>query len=162
DLPGTTGTGNALASFLLGQVQTFTIDLQQQEIRNRAKFQEYFVQDDWKLTDRITISPGLRYTLNFPSTEENNQWAAFNLDTQQLQYAGQNGFPTAARELHKNNFGPRLGITARLNDKTVLSSGYALVWIEMAGITTPFTTPSFPFLQTFTQRSLDNGLTPAF
>src|SRR5258705_5768676 len=31
----------------------------------------------------------------------------------------------------------------------------------MAGITTPFTTPTFPFLQTATQRTLDN-LTPAF
>jgi hypothetical protein len=35
------------------------------------------------------------------------------------------------------------------------------VWIEQAGITTPFTTPVFPFLQTVTQRTLDN-LTPAF
>jgi hypothetical protein len=39
--------------------------------------------------------------------------------------------------------------------------GYGLVWIEMAGITTPFTTPVFPFLQTVSQRTLDN-VTPAF
>ena len=31
----------------------------------------------------------------------------------------------------------------------------------MAGITTPFTTPTFPFLQTVSQRTLDN-ITPAF
>src|SRR5262249_31806142 len=35
------------------------------------------------------------------------------------------------------------------------------VWIEMAGITTPFTTPTFPFLQTYTQRALDT-INPAF
>jgi hypothetical protein len=35
------------------------------------------------------------------------------------------------------------------------------VWIELAGITTPFINPQFPFLQTVTQRTLDN-LTPAF
>src|SRR4029077_9031332 len=46
-------------------------------------------------------------------------------------------------------------------DKTVVSSGYAKVWIEMAGITTPFTTPNFPFLQTVSQRTLDN-IAPAF
>ena len=40
-------------------------------------------------------------------------------------------------------------------------TGYALVWIEQAGITTPFTTPSFPFLQTVSQRTLDN-IVPAF
>jgi hypothetical protein len=36
-----------------------------------------------------------------------------------------------------------------------------MVWIEMAGITTPFTTPVFPFLQTVSQRALDN-IVPAF
>jgi hypothetical protein len=66
DLPGTANTGTPLASFLLGQVQAFSIDLQQDEIRERASFQEYFVQDDWRINDRLTISPGLRYTLNFP------------------------------------------------------------------------------------------------
>ena len=65
------------------------------------------------------------------------------------------------RPLKKGNFGPRLGIVYRLTDKTVLSSGYGLVWIEMAGITTPFTTPTFPFLQTVSQRALDTR-SPAF
>ena len=65
------------------------------------------------------------------------------------------------RPLKKNNFGPRLGAVYRLTDKTILSSGYGLVWIEMAGITTPFTTPTFPFLQTVSQRALDT-ISPAF
>ena len=103
----------------------------------------------------------MRYTLNFPSTEENNQAAVFNLQTQQLEYLGQDGQPRAARQLHKLNFGPRLGIVGRVTDKTVVRTGYAMVWIEMAGITTPFTTPVFPFLQTVSQRTLDN-IVPAF
>ena len=98
-------------------MQTFSIDLQQGEIRNRAHLQEYFVQDDWKLTNRFTVNAGLRYTLNFPSTEEDNQAAVFNLDTEQLEFLGQNGNPKAARELHKNNFGPRLGLSWRVTDK---------------------------------------------
>ena len=154
-------TGTPLASFLLGQVQLFTIDLQQEEIRNRAHFQEYFIQDDWRLSDRLTVNAGLRYTLNFPSTEENDQVAIFNLETRQLEYAGRDGQPRAARQLHKDNFGPRFGIAARLTDKMVVRTGYGLVWIEMAGITTPFTTPVFPFLQTVSQRTLDN-IAPAF
>ena len=161
DLPGTANTGTPLASFLLGQVQQFSIDLQQDEIRNRAHVQEYFVQDDWRLTDRVTVNAGVRYTLNFPSTEQNDQVAVFNLDTRQLEYAGENGQPRAARQLHKLNFGPRVGVVARVTDRTVARVGYGLVWIEMAGITTPFTTPVFPFLQTVSQRTLDN-ITPAF
>jgi hypothetical protein len=99
--------------------------------------------DDWKNTNRLTVNPGLRYTLNFPSTEINGQTAVFNLQTQMLEYPGDQ----PVRPLKKNNFGPRLGAVYRLTDKTVVSSGYGKVWIEMAGITTPFTTPNFPFLQ---------------
>jgi len=157
DLPGVANTGTPLASFLLGQVQTFSIDLQQERIEERARIQEYFVQDDWKAGDRLSISAGLRYTLNFPSTEINGQTAVFNLETQNLEYPGSE----PVRPLKKDNIGPRLGVVYRATDKIVVSAGYGLVWIEMAGITTPFTTPSFPFLQTVSQRTLDN-LTPAF
>jgi hypothetical protein len=154
-------TGNSLASFLLGQVQTFSIDIQQNVLRPRAHIQEYFIQDDFKATSRLTINAGLRYTLNFPSTDADNQGAVFNFQTQKLDYLGQNGFGESARRLHKLNFGPRLGIAYRLDDKTVLRAGYGLVWIEMAGITTPFTIPQFPFVQTVSQRTLDN-INPAF
>jgi len=154
-------TGNALASFLLGQVQNFSIDIQENVLRPRAHVQEYFVQDDFKVTPRLTINAGLRYTLNFPSTEADNQGAVFNLQTQQLEYFGQNGFSESARRLHKLDFGPRLGVAYSLNDKTVMRAGYGLIWIEMAGITTPFTTPQFPFIQTVSQRTLDN-IVPAF
>lgn len=154
-------TGNALASFLLGQVQTFSIDLQEKVLRPRAKSQEYFVQDDFKVSPRLTINAGLRYTLNFPSTDTDDQGAFFNLATQQLEYFGQNGFSRAARRLHKLDLGPRLGIAYRLNDRTAARAGYGLIWIEMAGITTPFTTPQFPFIQTVSQRTLDN-INPAF
>jgi hypothetical protein len=161
DLPGVSGTGNALASFLLGQVNTFSIDLQQKVIRPRAHIQEYFIQDDWKIARKLTVNAGVRYTLNFPSTEVDNQGAVFNLATQKLDYLGQNGFPDSGRELHKGNFGPRLGLAYRITDKSVLRAGYGLTWIEMAGITTPFINPQFPFIQTATNRTLDN-VNPAF
>src|SRR5581483_2580282 len=161
DQPGVSGTGNALASFLLGQVQQFAIDLQGKVIRPRAHIQEYFMQDNWKATPRLTLNAGLRYTLNFPSTEADDQGAVFNFRTQKLDYLGKNGFSRSARELHWGNVGPRFGLAYMLTDKTVVRSGYGLVWIEQTGITTPFTTPQFPFLQTTSQRTLDN-IVPAF
>ncbi|HEY4424466.1 MAG TPA: carboxypeptidase regulatory-like domain-containing protein, partial [Pyrinomonadaceae bacterium] len=156
-----TFTGNSLASFLLGQVQTFSIDIQEQVLRPRAHTTELFVQDDFKASSRLTINAGLRYTLNFPSTDADNQGAVFNLQTQQLEFLGQNGFSESARRLHKGDFGPRLGIAYRFNDKTVVRSGFGVIWIEQAGITTPFTVPQFPFIQAVSQRTLDN-INPAF
>ncbi len=161
DLPGTTGTGFPLASFLLGQVQSFSIDLQEKVIRPRAHIQEYYVQDDWKVNGGLTLNAGLRWTLNFPSTEVNDQGSIFNLRTQQLDYLGRNGFPRSGRRLHWHDFGPRIGLAYRASDKTVIRSAYALIWIEQAGITTPFTNPQFPFLQTVSERTLDS-INPAF
>ena len=109
------------------------------------------------MSDRLTLNLGVRYTLNFPSTEINGQTAVFNLQTRQLDYPGDE----PVRPLKKDNFGPRVGAVYRLTDKTIVSSGYGKVWIEMAGVTTPFTTPNFPFLQTVSLRTLDN-IAPAF
>ena len=159
--PLSTFTGNALASFLLGQVQTFSIDIQQKVLRPRAHTMEFFAQDDFKASSRLTITAGLRYTLNFPSTDADQQGAVFNLKTQQLDFLGQNDFGESARRLHKLDLGPRLGMAYRFNDKTVVRSGYAVIWIEQAGITTPFTIPQFPFIQDVSQRTLDN-INPAF
>ncbi|MBY0503362.1 MAG: TonB-dependent receptor [Bryobacteraceae bacterium] len=149
-------TGSSLASFLLGQVNRFSLDSQPETIRPRAKILELFAQDDWRLTKRITLNAGVRYTLNFPSTVEKNQGAVFNLATQQLDFLGANGFPRTARRLEKANFAPRLGLAIRLSNSSVWRVGYALTWIEQAGITTPFTTPLFPFIETLGQESRDN------
>jgi hypothetical protein len=63
--------------------------------------------------------------------------------------------------LEKTNMGPRVGVAYKFTDSFVVRSGYGLTWIEQAGITTPFTTPLFPFAQTLVQQSLDN-ISPAF
>ena len=161
DQQGVTNSGNAVASFLLGQVDTFQIDLQQNKIRPRDHIEEYFAQDDWKLTGRLTLNLGARYTLHFPSTEKTNQGAVFNLDTQQLDYLGRNGFSRSARELHVDNVAPRVGFAFLLTPKTVVRTGFGIVFIDQSGITTPFTTPQFPFIQNVQQKTQD-GLRPAF
>ena len=149
------GSGNALASLLLGQVNAFTIDIQRQVIQPRAHIAEFFVGDDWKVTPRLTLNIGTRYTLNFPSTELHNQGAVFNLGTQVLD------FPHTSRELECCNFGPRIGLAYRIGDSWVLRSGYGMIYFEQSGITTPFTIPQFPFVQTVGQQSQDN-VTAAF
>ena len=153
--------GNALASFALGQVNTFSIDLQKNVLQPRARIAEGFIQDDWRATSRLTLNLGVRYTVNFASTEKNNQGAVFNLTTQTYNYLGQNGYSRAARDTHYDNFGPRLGVNYAIDPLTTIRASYGLIFIEMTGITTPFTTPQFPFLQTVSQQTLDS-IHPAF
>ena len=145
-----TASGNALASLLLGQVNAFTFDIQKQVLQERAHIAEFFVGDDWKVSDRLTLNIGTRYTLNFPSTEVNNQGAVFNLNTQVLD------FPHTARDLECCDFGPRvgLGLPHRRHDRGAVGLRDGLVRTD--GITTPFTLPQFPFVQTVGQQSQDN------
>ena len=147
---GVSGSGNALASLLLGQVNAFTIDIQKQVIQPRAHIAEFFLGDDWKVSPRLTLNIGTRYTLNFPSTERRDQGAVFNLKSQVLD------FPHTARELECCDFGPRVGLAYRVGDSWVVRSGYGMVFFEQSGITTPFTIPQFPFVQTVGQQSQDN------
>jgi len=148
--PTVTGSGNPFASLLLGQVNAFTIDVQRNVIQPRAHIAEFFVGDDWKVSSRLTLNIGTRYTLNFPSTEVHNQGAIFNLGTQVLD------FPHTARDLECCDFGPRIGLAYRISDSWVVRSGYGLMYFEQSGITTPFTIPQFPFVQTIGQQSQDN------
>ena len=156
DQQGVTGSGNSIASFLLGQVDNFQIDLQQSKMQPRDQIEEYFVQDDWRLTRRLTVNLGVRWTLNFPSTEKSNQGAVFNLTTQQLDYLGENGNSRSARTLHLDNFAPRVGVAFLLTPRTVVRSGYGIVFFDQSGITTPFTTPQFPFIQNVAQKTQDS------
>ncbi len=148
--PAVTGSGNALASFFLGQVNAFSIDIQRNVIQPRAHIAEFFIGDDWKVSQRLTVNLGTRYTLNLPSTEKNNQGAVFNLQSQVLD------FPHTSRQVHWGDFGPRLGIAWRGNDSLVVRAGYGMVFFEQSGITTPFTVPQFPFVQTVGQQSQDD------
>ena len=146
---------NSLASLLLGEVNAFSIDIQNETLQERAHIAEFFVGDDWKVAGRLSLNLGTRYTLNFPSTEVHDHGGVFNLNTQLLE------FPHAARNLECCDFGPRIGLAYQLSDSWVIRAGYGIVWFEQSGITTPFTLPQFPFVQTVGEQSQDN-LTPAF
>lgn len=152
--------GNSFASFLLGQVDTFSIDLQTSILRPRDHVQEYFVQNDWRVTPRLTANLGVRWTLNNPSTEKNNQGAVFNLGTQLLDYAGVNGNPRSARQTHYGDLGPRIGFAYSADQKTVIRSGFGIVFFDQSGITTPFTLPQFPFIQNVRQATQDAVTAP--
>ena len=156
----TTSGGNPLASFLLGQVDTFSIDLETSKLRPRDHIQEYFLQDDFRVSGRLTLNLGLRYTLHFPSTEKNNRGAIFNLATQRLDYVGVDGNSKSARMLHYGNLAPRFGLAFQLTPKTVVRSAFGIVFIDQSGITTSFTVPQFPFIQNVQQATQDSITSP--
>jgi hypothetical protein len=133
DLPGAAASsGNALASFLIGEVNAASIQVSD-KIRSRASYLALYAQDDWRITDRLTINAGLRYEVEFPRYVLGNSMNSFDPlainpvsnTPGVVTFAGVNGTSTRAYRTDWNNIGPRLGFAYRLPAKrdTVIRGG---------------------------------------
>ena len=158
DLPGTANTGTPFASFLLGQVQTFSIDLQQDQIQERAQLPGVLRPGRLAGHRPPDHQPRAALHAELPVHRDQRPDGRLQPADAAARIPGRRAGAAAEEEQLRPAAGRRSTV---LTDKTLVSAGYGLVWIEMAGITTPFTTPTFPFLQTVSQRALDT-ITPAF
>ncbi len=132
--PVTGKGGNGYASLLLGLMANGnsadgTRGFLRAPYYLRAWEHGTFVEDDWKVTRRLTLNLGLRWDL-FPAyTEQDNRLTNFNLSTLSLVYAGVGGTSKSAGvKTRWNDFGPRIGFAydADGKGKTVLRGGYAI------------------------------------
>jgi hypothetical protein len=87
-----------------------------------------FVQDDWRVTPRLTMNIGLRYELNTVVKEKNNLIGNFD-PVKGLRQAGVGGFSGVYNGDH-NNIGPRFGFAWDIggNGKTVVRGGGSLLY----------------------------------
>jgi outer membrane receptor protein involved in Fe transport len=124
------GTGNSIASMLLGYPNVVSRTIQVVDpIYQYVEFGAY-AQDDWRWTRWLTVNAGLRYDYYSPVTEQKNQISNFDFSTGRIVVAGQNGVgPTAGLKKDWINLAPRLGAAATLHDKTVLRGGYGLTFV---------------------------------
>ena len=108
------------------------------ELEFRTRYTHFFVQDDWRVTSRLTINAGLRYELSPPPLEQFDRIVNFDIDTDpanpRLVAAGDEGDDYASRalqSLNHNMWAPRLGVAYSLGDKTVLRGGWGLFYSNM-------------------------------
>jgi hypothetical protein len=142
--PNTTGTniGFGLANFLLGAVSGGTASRFSAPAVTVKHFALY-VQDDWKLTPKLTLNLGLRWEYEGALTDRFNQLSNFdpNLKAQVgnvpvtggLVYPGVNGLARGNRDNRYREFGPRFGFAYQLFSKTVLRGGYGLYYLPSTG-----------------------------
>ena len=94
-----------------------------------------YVQDDWQISNRLTLNLGLRYDVFTPYYEADDEMANFNRTTQLLEVAGVNGVSRSTVETDWNNFGPRVGFAYQLDQRSVLKAGYGLFYtLDRGGI----------------------------
>lgn len=145
-----TEDGDAMAALELGWPSDGHINIKP-AVLQKSKQTDFYAQDDWKVTSRLTLSLGLRYEWSVPYTERHNriQFSNFtgdsgvNLDLSSgdpglqalglgpTQLLGTTVFPSSSMRhvpIDRNNFGPRLGFAYQLAKDTVLRGGAGLFY----------------------------------
>jgi hypothetical protein len=128
-----TYTGSALADFMLGYIKTAGINPTHTSTDLHDLTQAYFVNDDWKISPRLTVNLGLRYDYFAPYTQSDDRFANIY----------QNGFvisdvvtpqnsPYGRGLLQPNrrDFGPRAGFAYRPGfwGESVIRGGYGIYY----------------------------------
>lgn len=139
-------TGAAFASFLLGDVDSaFRRFVAENRLRN-LYFAPY-IQDDIKLTSKLTVNAGLRWDIPRPFLENNNNVTFFDATTPNagainpatgqplLGAAGILGTCSTCAgfrraDIHWKDFSPRIGLAYKLNPKTVVLAGYSVNFLD--------------------------------
>jgi hypothetical protein len=135
--------GNAFASFLLGAPSSGNVD-----VNPTPHYQWFFmapwIQDDWRVSNNLTVNLGFRWDINGSVTEENNMLNyAFDptivnpvsaLVGQQvmggIRFAGVDGAPNRPWKLDKDNWQGRVGMAYSINEKTVFRAGYGKYFLN--------------------------------
>ncbi len=122
-------TGDGIADLLLGWSNEWQGSVVE-DVNLRGWLPAAYVQDDWKLSKRLTLNLGMRYEVGLPYYDTQNRYANFLLDTTppQLVLASSNGGYAARSLVNVNSDGwePRLGLAYQLNAKTVIRTGYGI------------------------------------
>ncbi len=120
---GASTAATALSDFALGAPDTINRGYFPGVFGIRFPMFAAFVEDTWRVNNRLTLNLGLRYEIQGSPYEVHDRWANFNVVTGKLLIANRDGNSRTLRNNDTNNFGPRLGITYQFDPKTVIRTG---------------------------------------
>ena len=162
-------TGNPYADGLTGYVQGATLS-NVYLVDQRVQMYSGFVQDDWKITPKLTLNLGLRYDFGTPQYSGNNKLANFNpANGGSLVFANAGSLGDRSLvQINKTNFAPRFGLAYSPTQKTVIRGGYGVYYLllerfgseDQLALNPPFlvqTTASMPVNSTSPVFLLQNG-----
>jgi len=119
-----------LADFMLGLRSQYA--LSSILIANlRQRYQFAYLQDDWRINDKLTLNLGLRYEYATPHWEQDNQMTNYDPAAKKMIFAKDGSmYDRALIDPDRNNWGPRLGLAYSMTPKTVLRGGWGMSYIH--------------------------------
>ncbi len=86
-----------------------------------------YVQDDWRVTSKLTLNVGLRWEFATPLVDRDNYWSDFNPANNTMTRAtGGSLYNRALVHPNYKDFGPRIGLAYNVLPKTVVRAGYGI------------------------------------
>src|SRR5262245_53020015 len=156
-------TGITFAGFLTGYVRTGTFTRELTSWLPRTNIHSFYIQDDWKLSPRLTLNLGIRYTNEDPFHTKYGLMSNFD-PTGRDELTGGLGaitHPTgglAARD--NNNLSPRVGVSWHPLEKIVVRGGFGLYTVD---IKFPQNRGQYDeYVATATQQALPGDPTPIY
>lgn len=143
---GVANTGLGMASFIMGLGNSASISLGAFNYMIAPNY-SVFVQDDFRVSSRLTLNLGLRWEPTFNFHEKYNRLSWFDPNVGHIVFAGQGGEPTTIYPTEYRNFAPRLGLAYNLPDKwkTVVRAGYGIDWTNPTLVDNPGTAMEQPY-----------------
>lgn len=120
--------GSDIADLVLGMPQSVDIGLQLTAPHTKAGNVDWYVQDSFKVSPKLTINYGLRYEFQGAWTEQHNNMANYDLASGNILLAGRGGASKSLVKARKNDFSPRFGFAYSANPKTVIRGGGAIFY----------------------------------
>ncbi|HEX6165023.1 MAG TPA: TonB-dependent receptor [Vicinamibacterales bacterium] len=119
-----------LGDFMLGLRSTYALsNILVAELEQNMHF--LYLQDDWRINDRVTLNAGLRYEYATPWVEANNVLSNFDPATRTMVMAKDGSLEDRSTlKPDRNNFGPRLGIAYTPVERTVIRGGYGISYVH--------------------------------
>jgi hypothetical protein len=121
-------TFNALGDLLLGLPFLTSVARVDNPQQIRTESYNFFINDSYRVTPRLTLNGGLRYEYNSPPVDAEDRANIYDVTTRTLVKVGTNGVPRSGFEADKNNFAPRVGFAWSLGEETVLRGGYGIYY----------------------------------
>ncbi|HEY3938064.1 MAG TPA: carboxypeptidase regulatory-like domain-containing protein [Bryobacteraceae bacterium] len=163
-LPGTTTSGNALASLLLGYGSGGSSPYTAPLAEGHHDYALY-VEDSWRVNNRLTLNYGLRWEFQGATTDRFNRFSTFLFDASSpvsvpgMNLQGAMSFANSHQMWNPewHDFAPRVGLAYKLTDKLVFRGGFGIFFVPSLGDENPigFSTNT-PWLST----AAGNGINP--